>query len=220
MAGRPGDPARVRPHSRWVVALLTSVRKLLADRAYVSFTTGFIFSFATMFAYVSASPFILQEHYGFSPVQYAMIFAANTTGMFLVALLNAHLVTKVGPLPLARIGNIVMLVATGYLLTVALLDAPRWYILAGLFTVVASMGLNFADNSALAISRAGKAAGSASAFLGSGQFLLAGVLSPIVGLVASAGLSQPVAMAAVMVVTAIIATVGVHSGARALGHVN
>ncbi|WIM69979.1 Bcr/CflA family efflux MFS transporter [Corynebacterium suedekumii] len=212
-------PASDRTAGGWR-PLLTSVRKLLADRAYVSFTTGFIFSFATMFAYVSASPFILQEHYGFSPVQYAMIFAANTTGMFLVALLNAHLVTKVGPLPLARIGNIVMLVATGYLLTVALLDAPRWYILAGLFTVVASMGLNFADNSALAISRAGKAAGSASAFLGSGQFLLAGVLSPIVGLVASAGLSQPVAMAAVMVVTAIIATVGVHSGARALGHVN
>lgn len=98
-----------------------------------------------------------------------MIFAANTTGMFIVALLNARVVKKVGPLPLARIGNIVMLVATVYLLIVALVDALRWFILAGLFTVVASMGLNFADNSALAISRAGKVAGSASARTGPGQ---------------------------------------------------
>ncbi|WP_460490627.1 MFS transporter, partial [Corynebacterium nasicanis] len=193
--------------------LFSAMGGLLRDRAYVGFTLGFIFSFSTMFAYVAASPFILQEHYGFTPVQYALIFATNTFGMFVVALTNARIVKKVGPLTLARIGNGVLVAATLFLLAAALLDAHRWFILVGLFVVVASMGVNFANNSALAISRAGNVTGSASAFMGSGQFVMAGVLSPLVGLAAAAGLSQPVAMAAVMVATAVVAALGVHGGA-------
>jgi DHA1 family bicyclomycin/chloramphenicol resistance-like MFS transporter len=197
--------------------LLAAMGGLLRDRAYVGFTLGFIFSFSTMFAYVSASPFILQEYYGFTPVQFSVIFAVNTTGMFLVALTNARLVRRVGPLPLAKIGNAVLLAAVVYLVVAALLDASRWFILAGLFVVVASMGVNFANNSALAISRAGKVTGSASAFMGSGQFIMAGLLSPLVGLAAAAGMSQPVAMTVVMLVTAVIAAAGVWGGARVLG---
>lgn len=197
--------------------LLAAMGGLLRDRAYVGFTLGFIFSFSTMFAYVSASPFILQEYYGFTPVQFSVIFAVNTTGMFLVALTNARLVRRVGPLPLAKIGNAVLLAAVVYLVVAALLDASRWFILAGLFVVVASMGVNFANNSALAISRAGKVTGSASAFMGSGQFIMAGLLSPLVGLAAAAGMSQPVAMTVVMLVTAVIAAAGVWCGARVLG---
>lgn len=197
--------------------LLAAMGGLLADRAYVGFTLGFIFSFSTMFAYVSASPFILQEYYGFTPVQFSIIFAVNTSGMFLVALTNARLVRRVGPLPLAKIGNAALLVAVVYLVVVALLDASRWFLLAGLFVVVASMGVNFANNSALAISRAGKVTGSASAFMGSGQFIMAGLLSPLVGIAAAAGMSQPVAMTVVMLVTAVIAAAGVWGGARVLG---
>ena len=193
--------------------MAAAIGGLLKDRAYVGFTLGFIFSFSTMFAYVSASPFILQEHYGFSPVQFSLIFAANTTGMFLVALTNAKIVKRFGPLRLAKFGNAVLLAATVFLLAAALLDANRWFILVGLFVVVASMGINFANNSALAISRAGAVTGSASAFMGSGQFIMAGILSPLVGVAAAAGMSQPVAMTAVMVATAIIAALGIHSGA-------
>jgi MFS transporter, DHA1 family, multidrug resistance protein len=196
--------------------LLSSVGLLLRDRAYVGFTMGFIFSFSTMFAYVSASPFLLQDYYGFTPVQYSIIFAVNTTGMFLVALLNARLVRRVGALPLAKIGNIVLLAAVVYLVVVSLLDASRWFLLVGLFVVVASMGVNFANNSALAISRAGALTGSASAFMGAGQFIVAGLLSPLVALAASVGFSPPVSMTVVMLATALLAVAGVWGGAKAL----
>ncbi len=199
-----------------VAPMMRAVRGLLADRAYTGFTLGFIFSFSTMFAYVSASPYILQEHYGFTPVQYSVIFAVNTTGMFLTALLNARVVRRFGPLNLARLGNSVLLAAVAFLLIAALLDASRWSILAGLFVVVASMGVNMANNSALAISRAREVTGSASAFMGAGQFIMAGLLSPLVGLAASVGLSQPVAMTTVMALTALTAALGIHGGALAL----
>ena len=208
-------PAEKRT-SGGMAPLMRAIGTLLRDRAYVGFTLGFIFSFSTMFAYVAASPFILQDHYGFTPVQFSFIFGTNTLGLFLMALTNARIVKRVGPLTLAKVGNIVLLLATLYLVTVALLDANRWFILVGLFVVVASMGINFANNSALAISRAGAVTGSASAFMGSGQFIMAGVLSPLVGVAAAAGMSQPVAMTAVMVATAAIAALGIHSGARQL----
>lgn len=57
--------------------------------------------------------------------------------------------------------------------------------------------------------------GSASAFLGAGQFLFAAILSPLVGLIASRGMNEQVAMATIMVVTALLATVGLIVGHRA-----
>lgn len=78
------------------------------------------------------------------------------------------------------------------------------------------MGVNFANNSALAISRAGALTGSASAFMGAGQFIVAGLLSPLVALAASLGLSSPVSMTVVMLATALLAAAGVWGGAKAL----
>ncbi len=192
--------------------LLRAIGTLLRDRAYIGFTLGYVFSFSTMFTYVSASPFLLQEDFGFTPVQYSLIFAANTTGMFVTSLVNARLVRRVGPLPLARIGNLVMVAAVAYLLVASFVGAGRWAILAGLFVMVSSMGLNFGNNSALAISRAGRLTGSASAFMGSGQFLLAGLLSPTVAWVVAQGLDQAQGMSVVMAVVALVATVGVWGG--------
>lgn len=187
----------------------SAVGTLLKDRAYVGFAIGYIFSFSTMFTYVSASPFLLQEDYGFTPVQYSIIFAVNTTGMFVTSLTNARLVRQVGPLKLARLGNIIMLAAVIYLVIAAYVGAGRWWILAGLFIMVSSMGLNFGNNSALSISRAGALTGTASAFLGAGQFLIAGILTPAVALLVGWGLVQAQAMSTVMLVVALIATAGV-----------
>ena len=195
--------------------MLASARSLFSDGAYVGFAVAFITSFGTMFAYVAASAYVLQEHYGFSPVQYSAIFATNTTGLFIVGLVNARIVRKLGPLPIAKMGNAILLAAAAGLVAASLADAPAPVILALLFITVASMGVNMPNNSALAVSRATGIAGSASAFMGSGQFIVAGLLSPLVGVAAAAGMSQPVAMAVVMLACAATATASLHVAARA-----
>ncbi|MFC3849823.1 multidrug effflux MFS transporter [Corynebacterium hansenii] len=195
--------------------MLAGARALFSDGAYVGFTVAFIASFGTMFAYVAASAYVLQEHFGFTPVQYSAIFAANTSGLFVVGLINARIVRRVGPLRIAVAGNAVLLAAVAGLVAATLYDAPAPVILPLLFVTVASMGVNMPNNSALALSRATGIAGSASAFMGSGQFIVAGLLSPLVGAAAAAGMSQPVAMAAVMLVCAVTATASLHLAARA-----
>lgn len=198
-----------------IAPVLSGARTLFSDRAYVGFTLAFIMSFGTMFAYVSASAYVLQEHYGFTPVQYSAIFAPNTSGLFFVGLINARIVRKLGPLLIAKVDNAILLAAAVGLVAASLADAPAPVILALLFITVASMGVNMPNNSALAVSRATGIAGSASAFMGSGQFIVAGLLSPLVGLAAAAGMSQPVAMTAVMLVCAVTATTSLHFAARA-----
>ncbi len=198
---------------------LRSVRdafaQLTKDRAFVGFSLGFMFSFVTMFAYVSASPYVLQEHYGFTPLQYAIIFAVNTTGLAILTIINRRIVGRTGPLILARIFNVVQLIATIYLVAVTVMGLNRWFILVGLFVVVASNGINLGNNSALAIDRAEGVTGTASAIMGAGQFLFAGIVSPVVGIVAGFGMSQPIAMAIVMFLACVVATIGVQLiGAR------
>ena len=195
--------------------MLASARSLFSDGAYVGFAVAFITSFGTTFAYVAASAYVLQEHYGFSPVQYSAIFATNTTGLFIVGLVNARIVRKLGPLRIVKVGNAILLAAVIGLVAATLYDAPAPVTLSLLFITVASMGVNMPNNSALAVSRATGMAGSASAFMGSGQFIVAGLLSPLVGLAAAAGMSQPVAMTAVMLVCAVTATTSLHFAARA-----
>ena len=195
--------------------MLASARSLFSDGAYIGFAVAFITSFGTMFAYVAASAYVLQEHYGFSPVQYSAIFATNTTGLFIVGLVNARIVRKLGPLRIVKVGNAILLAAVIGLVAATLYDAPAPVALSLLFITVASMGVNMPNNSALAVSRATGMAGSASAFMGSGQFIVAGLLSPLVGLAAAAGMSQPVAMTAVMLVCAVTATTSLHFAARA-----
>jgi hypothetical protein len=57
-------------------ALASSVRSVLTNRHYLGYTTSSAFITAAMFAYVSASPFVLQDIVGLSPAAYSYTFAA------------------------------------------------------------------------------------------------------------------------------------------------
>ena len=48
------------------------------------------------FAYISGSPFVLQQAYGLSAQQFSLIFAANGLGMVLLGQLSGFLVGRVG----------------------------------------------------------------------------------------------------------------------------
>lgn len=139
-------------------------------------------------------------------MQYSAIFATNTTGLFIVGLANARIVRKLGPLHIVKVGTAILPAAVIRLVAATLYDAPAPVVLPLLFITVASMDVNMPDNSTLAGSRATGMAGAASAFMGSVQFIVAGLLSPLVGPAAADGMSQPAAMTPLMLVCAVTAT--------------
>jgi DHA1 family bicyclomycin/chloramphenicol resistance-like MFS transporter len=73
---------------------------------------------------------------------------------------------------------------------------------AALFVIVSSMGLTMPTTQALALMRTRRDAGAASALLGMSSFLIAAVVSPLVGI---AGEHSAVPMAVVQLVAALVA---------------
>ncbi len=57
-------------------ALGASTRSVLANRHYIGYTLCMAFTAAAMFAYIAASPFVLQNILGFSPTMYSLIYGA------------------------------------------------------------------------------------------------------------------------------------------------
>ena len=161
-------------------------------------------AFGALFAYIAASPFVLQNVVGLSPTVYALVFGANAAALILANVVNARLVSRVAPERMLRIGVCALVTFTTLLAAVVLLPGlPAWPLLLLLWLGLASLGLVFGNVSALALSQVRDLAGTGSAFLGSLQFLGGALVAPLVGL---AGEADARPMGLVMFVAAVLAT--------------
>ncbi|OLS60721.1 Bcr/CflA family multidrug efflux MFS transporter [Pseudomonas putida] len=75
-------------------------------------------AFGGMFAFITASPFVYMEFFGVSPRGYAWLFGLNVFGIILMTLINARLVSRLGPLRMLAVGaGLAGLAAFGLLVT-------------------------------------------------------------------------------------------------------
>lgn len=177
----------------------------LTSRTYVGNLLAFGFAFAVMMAYISASPFVYQTMMGLSSAQYGAMFGVNALGLLSMSALSARLTARREPHSIARIGLVAILVASLAVLALAVTQTPAGWLALPLFVAVSAMGLIFGNTTALALSAAPRAAGSASAALGATQFLLAAAVSPLVSL---GGEHSAVPLGLVMASAALVAYLG------------
>ena len=194
------------------------LRGLIAGIATVSRIPGFLgfaatfwFGFGAMFAYISGSPFVMQGQLGLGPGTYSLVFAASSAMIVLGTFVSARLAGTVDPARLLAAGVILLLGGSLLLLADALFALTLWIIVALLMACMFGMAFIMGNATALATGIARERAGAASAMLGAGQFVVAGVVSPMVGLGANAAIT----MGAVMSVSATIALAGYLWAARA-----
>ncbi|PZG91574.1 Bcr/CflA family drug resistance efflux transporter [Streptomyces sp. NTH33] len=193
-------------HSGGVGETLGSMRGLLADRAFTGYLLTGGFAFAALFAYISASPFVIQEIYGASPQTFSLLFGLNSVGLIVVGQINGKVL--VGRVRLDRVlavGLAVVVLAAAALLLMAagaLGDVGLVPVAAALFVLMSAMGITMPNTQALALTRTRRHAGSASALLGTSTFLIGAVASPLVGI---AGEHTAVPMAVVQLAAALVA---------------
>ncbi|MFZ2174530.1 MAG: multidrug effflux MFS transporter [Rhodococcus sp. (in: high G+C Gram-positive bacteria)] len=183
-------------------AMLRDARAVLGNRRYVGFTLAYAFAFGVMFAYISASPFVLQNVHGLSPTMYTVAFTANAVGLVIASVANGGLVAKLGERSTLRIGLVLLAVMSALMLVNSVVGPALWATLILLWCSMASLGLVIANATTLALGEARQAAGTGSAVLGALQFLLAAAISPLVGI---GGEHTAVPMAVAMVISAFIA---------------
>ncbi|OPH59682.1 Bcr/CflA family drug resistance efflux transporter [Paenibacillus ferrarius] len=161
---------------------LRTFRGLLTDRLFMGYalTQGLVF--AGMFAYISGSPFVLQEIFGVSPQMFSLCFAINGIGVIIAGQVTGRLAGKISDerllasgLVMAAFGGILLLIAT-------LAGAGLYVILTAFFFIVSSVGPVSVATSSLALQSQGKTAGSAAALLGLLSFIIGGIIAPLVGI--------------------------------------
>lgn len=146
------------------------------------FLLAMAFGFGALFSYISASSFVLQTVYGFSPAHYSLLFAINALGMLVATTINSRLVTRFGAVTMLRAG-LLLCIGGGLILTVAAVaDAPWYLIVACILLATSPVGFIMGNATALATGIRRELAGSISAVMGFVQSLLGGIVSPLMGL--------------------------------------
>jgi DHA1 family bicyclomycin/chloramphenicol resistance-like MFS transporter len=175
---------------------LRSYRLLLTQRRYLGFAIPGCLAFAAFFAYISASSFVYQEVFGFSPEAYALLFATNGAGLFGAAILNGRLVGRVDQASLLRFGLATLAAASAGVAVGALAGTATAVILVLLFVAVSSIGLVVANSLSLALEDERERAGSASALFGLLQFTMGALIAPLVGTAGASAVPMGIAMLA------------------------
>lgn len=161
---------------------LTTFQQLLSDRSFIGYALSQGLVFAAMFAYISGSPFVLQNMYGASPQMFSLIFAINGLGIIISSQITGRLAGRISERKLFTAGICISFIGAIALLIMLLLDAGLYAILPPLFFVVASIGVVSTSGFSLAMQNQGKSAGSASALLGVLSLIFGGGVAPLVGL--------------------------------------
>ncbi|MCL4367561.1 MAG: MFS transporter, partial [Actinobacteria bacterium] len=185
-AAAVGVPETCSPERRSGGGLGTVARnmaRLMRDRDLVGYALASGLAFAAMFAYISGSPFVVQNIYGASPQLFSVIFAVNSIGLVACSQVNGWLAGRIAPRTVLAAGLGATLFAGFGVLAVVATGVPQLGALVlGLFVLVSSMGFVMPNATVLALSRHPEGAGTASALLGVTQFAIGAVAAPLVGL--------------------------------------
>lgn len=169
-------------HAGGITSTFSAVGSLLKDRIFVGYMITFAAMFGAVMAYISSSPFIGQSILGMNQLQYGFSFAASATSLIVANLFNAKVAMTIGAKKMQIFGVFLTLSASLLLLTLVLTEwlTVTLFIITAFFLTM-GVGFTMSNTSALALLRADHARGSASALLGSSQFVVGGAVSPLVG---------------------------------------
>jgi DHA1 family bicyclomycin/chloramphenicol resistance-like MFS transporter len=162
---------------RWLGAYAV----LFRDRSYLIMVAVAALMFAALIAYVGGSPFVLQRIYGLTPSTFGVVFAVNAAGLIIFAQLNPLLAKRFGPERVLTGAVIVGVLSSLGMVATALFGLGLAGFVVSIWLLLAACGVASPNAAAIALSRHGEAAGTASALLGSAQFLMGGVTTPLVG---------------------------------------
>ncbi len=161
-----------------IFATFSTFGVIIKNRLFMSYVGIESFLLGAMFAYIAASPFILQSFYGLSSFAFSLCFGANGSAL----VIGSNVGSKMPNRQALAIGVLAFVAAALYTIAVLIIQ-PHWlFVEIGFFAMLLLMGITFPAISTLAMESERQYAGSASALLGFAPFFLGGVVSPLVGI--------------------------------------
>lgn len=178
MRFRESLPVEKRSAEKWSDTF-RSFGVVLRDRRYVCYVLQMAFAQGVLFANIASSPFIIQQHYGFSAFTFSLFFGINALAIGIAAALSVKFRRQESSTLAGCCGMVVAAVLQCW----ALMSDCSFWVYEGLMLVLlSSMGMTFTSSTALAMESQRENSGTASALLGALCFAAGGIVSPLVGL--------------------------------------
>lgn len=162
---------------------------IFKDFAHLLKTPAFIIpmilqglTYVMLFSFSSAAPFITQKIYDMTPQQFSYLFAFNGIGLIIMSQLTALLVAYINRYFLLFILTIVQIIGVVLIIVALTLHLPLWVLIIAFFLNVCPVTGIGPLSFALAMEARTGGSGNASSLLGLFQFILGGIMSPLVGL--------------------------------------
>jgi len=171
-------PAKHRQTVSWQ-DLYHSFGEVLRNRRYVGYVLQYGFTMGILFVNISSAPFIMQQHYGLSPLSFSLCFGINAIAMVISSAISIKLPTMERAL---YIGSRGMLSVSALLMVFLSLRSDFWIYELLIFALLSMIGMTFTASNTLAMECERRNAGIASALLGATGFAFGGIVSPLVSL--------------------------------------
>lgn len=174
---------------------------ILRERGFLTHAAMGAAGIFAFFAYLAGSSPVFIDGFGLSPTAYGALFGFCAAGLIAMAQLNARLLPRFGHGTILRWASRTYLAAAVALAVVAFAGIHVLAaVLAPVFIMVSLQGVLNPNTTVGALSRHAAHAGSASALMGTGQFLMGAISGLLVGVFTD---GTPRGMAALMLIGAV-----------------
>jgi DHA1 family bicyclomycin/chloramphenicol resistance-like MFS transporter len=165
--------------SKSLLSTFVSLGKVFRNPTFTYNTFTIVMIAVVLFSYIASSPFIIQEHFGFSPLVFSLCFAINAVAIAAGSLLSMRFDQPKYSIMAGTSGVFIFAIATAFSLY---LEMPFVWFEGSLMLMLICLGLVFPAATALAMDSERKNAGAASAVIGALTFLAGSICAPLVGM--------------------------------------
>ncbi len=177
----PNTQPRARRMPIHAGPMLRRYAGIVAERTFLTHALLMSFCSFALFAYLGGSPVTFIEHYRFTPGQFAIGFGLVAATYIAASQLNIHLIRRFGLDGTLRRATSLYLILNAVLVSLALLDvAAPWMVLC-LALAQGMTGFIYPTATVGALRHHGAHAGTASALIGTMQFLIGASSGFLVG---------------------------------------
>ena len=209
-----------RVHQTWepgsLGRMLRAYVGLLRDRHFMALVLMAIFGSISFFAFLGNSSFLFIQHYGLTPTQYSRVFALNAAVYLGSSLLAGRLAERWGVAAAAWLGVGAYMAAAWLLLALLALGMDRLdWVLALLVLTFGALGLVLPLISVLALESHSAQSGTASALMGTLQFVCgAGVMALIGPFLDGSAWPMAIVIASASLMCLLLAGAALRKGAK------
>ena len=155
---------------------------LFRHKRVLSYMLASGFSFAGMFSFLSAGPFVYIELNHVSPQHFGYYFALNIVFLFIMTIINSRVVRRVGALNMFRAGLWIQFVMAIWLVLSAFTGVGFWALVVGVAAFVGCVSMVSSNAMAVILDEFPHMAGTASSLAGTFRFGIGAIVGALLSM--------------------------------------